>query len=150
MKVRHYNENHFLLHAFMLSSVKYIQKEVMQLSCTISFFIFQVMKIVSFILSLFLLGATFIPCTDLAAVSTGQSLQQLEVQLAQQDHEDAHTNSFDLCTPFCSCHCCHTHVTYNEAALDLKVDNSSTAGYTLYPNYLPISFFSIWQPPKIT
>lgn len=108
------------------------------------------MKIASFILSLILLGTTFVSCSDLAAVSL--PVQQAEVQLVQQDHnhDSAHSSSFDLCSPFCSCHCCHTHVVpQNGATLVWDKEETPNKPSFHYFSYFSRTNFSIWQPPKI-
>ena len=108
------------------------------------------MKIVSFILSLILLGVTFVSCRDLAAASL--PVQQAEVQLAQQDHDhnDTHSGTQDLCSPFCSCHCCHTHVVLKgDATIDWDVEEIPHKPSLHYSFYFPNPSFSIWQPPKI-
>lgn len=61
------------------------------------------MKLLSIILSFYLIGLTFVPCEDKA-----NQVDTSHEQIA--DHEDQHQTGTDLCSPFCQCHCCHIHI----------------------------------------
>lgn len=62
-------------------------------------------KIFVIILSVYFLGLSFIPCED--AVIENNSLEEQLAHYQDQDTDNHHT---DLCSPFCSCQCCHVNV----------------------------------------
>lgn len=108
------------------------------------------MKIASFILSLILFGTTLVSCSDVAA--SVLLVEKAEVQLIVQshDHNGAHSETQDLCSPFCSCHCCHTHVVLkNDATFIGEIEETPDTPFPHYSFYSPSPYFSIWQPPKI-
>ena len=101
---------------------------------------------IAFLLSLFFMVLTVVPCSDAAGgfgdkvcVSQDLHLEQTKVQ---------HT---DLCTPFCVCSCCGISVSFvqikkllpEKILLLVKVQiTESTYSYSLLFNA------GIWQPPK--
>ncbi|HBF20185.1 MAG TPA: hypothetical protein DDW81_08800, partial [Cryomorphaceae bacterium] len=74
----------------------------------VSFSYICAMRWFSAILSIYFLGLSLLPCADFDQV-TGEYGQQVFV-----DHDHSgHTHDIpadDQCSPFCMCHCCHTHV----------------------------------------
>ena len=78
-------------------------------------------KVTSAILSVFFLGLILFPCTD--EVEGDNCGTEIHFHMGDQDHQaDA-----DLCTPFCHCNCCQTHVTsdhtYYKGIITLPVDD---------------------------
>ncbi|MFZ0490372.1 MAG: DUF6660 family protein [Salegentibacter sp.] len=62
------------------------------------------MKIITLIISVYILTLQAFPCTDVDIFSDAS---HTELKTASgNDHN--HSNS-DLCAPFCTCHCCHVH-----------------------------------------
>jgi len=103
------------------------------------------MKTFAFILSLYVLALTAIPCID---VQKEGAMYRIEVS---QNNQDTHNQGEkDHCSPFCTCNCCATSVIFQE---HLYLPDS----FSFYEKqYFPVSstFFtdplaSIWQPPKI-
>ncbi|WP_156833802.1 DUF6660 family protein [Christiangramia salexigens] len=100
------------------------------------------MKLLSIILSFYLVGLTFMPCED-EVVQENESRDQL----AEHSTDNGLT---DTCTPFCQCHCCHAHVlTFTSPALDFSTKGISTLIADLKQHSgmeIPKSHF---QPPRI-
>lgn len=105
------------------------------------------MKIIAFILSVYILGLTVLPCSD-NETNPNDVETIVSIQADAIDHSNDN-NLEDLCPPFCSCHCCHVHT------IDFGISN-----YTpfIVDNYLKIfSHFdspgkdftnSLLQPPQ--
>ena len=105
------------------------------------------MKIFAFLLSLFFMALTVVPCSD-AAKGLGE-----KVCLAENVHlEQGQDQHADLCTPFCVCNCCGMSMTVmllkkllpEKIALLIK-DTLPEKNY----NYAVLHTVGIWQPPKI-
>ncbi|MDO6809484.1 hypothetical protein Q4603_12720 [Zobellia galactanivorans] len=61
------------------------------------------MKLLTFILSFYFLALNVVPCSDMEPLADGQ------VSVVA-DSGDGYGHALnDLCSPFCHCHCCHTH-----------------------------------------
>jgi len=68
------------------------------------FCIFVAVKILAFILSIYILALNFTPCEDSSAFDNSSNTEI--VQLQDFDHEH---HASDLCSPFCHCQCCQVH-----------------------------------------
>lgn len=104
------------------------------------------MKFFAFIMSIYLLVLSCIPCNDKQECSAKaeQKISAIPSHQHQQPVDEA-------CTPFCSCSHCPASAFYQSVAHN----NIATAVFQSlkYPIY-NYSFstevsFSIWQPPKI-
>ncbi|WP_394340435.1 DUF6660 family protein [Marinoscillum furvescens] len=62
------------------------------------------MKFLTIILSFFLLGLSLVPCAD----ETEPDSVEISYEESGSDHD--HNKSEDLCSPFCVCNCCHSHL----------------------------------------
>ncbi|WP_410896844.1 DUF6660 family protein [Pontibacter sp. E15-1] len=105
------------------------------------------MRSIFYILSLLLLTYSLKPCTDSATAILGKG-EVVAVADLHQDHQDS---SADECSPFCACHCCHTHYQLQSIAVieDVPVPKASHE-FALYKNiFISSSSCSIWQPPKV-
>ncbi|MFN8325740.1 DUF6660 family protein [Flavobacterium sp.] len=107
------------------------------------------MKLLTVILSIYLVTLSAIPCADIKSES------EVHLEVAQTSDKDNHSHDKgnDLCSPFCICNCCG-QVTLNYVATinyDFPVQfeeiKSSKSTYTsaLHSNF----FGSIWQPPQL-
>jgi len=102
------------------------------------------LKTYAIILAIYLLGGMFVPCAD----NTDNQVN-LELSITTGiPYQQQPSGSFDLCTALCSCHCCHSHVTFmllenhiSEIAVSETIKNTFS-GFISEPS------FSIWQPPK--
>ena len=98
-------------------------------------------KIISFILSLLILSMALSPCTD-------EPIENESVSIETHDHHEESSHN-DLCSPFCTCNCCHSHVTEPCAfCLQTFVSYSSTPSDQSFLFLSRISF-SIWDPPPL-
>ncbi|MBT33646.1 MAG: hypothetical protein CMO01_28620 [Thalassobius sp.] len=83
------------------------------------------MKQLACLLAFWFLALSTFPCSDeeeetavqkeYAYTSTQDTYnQEVLRKCADEQHAD-HNHSGDNCSPFCQCHCCHTHVTLHKA-----------------------------------
>jgi hypothetical protein len=72
--------------------------------------IFAEVKILAFILSIYILALNFTPCEDSSAFDSSSNTEIVQLQDFDPDH-----NASDLCSPFCHCQCCQV----NAADLDM-------------------------------
>ena len=109
--------------------------------------IFTTVKWLTIILSIYLIGLSVMPCTDVEIYNSHQ-IGQLS-----SDKNHAHKDNSDLCSPFCACNCCGFHFVAFQPnpVFDFKVGTFSISILPL--NYESVFFSSfscnIWQPPKI-
>lgn len=103
---------------------------------------FALVKIISFILSIYILGLGLSPCTD-------------NVQGCNHEHElpsghDHHDDSKDTCTPFCVCSCCGTFISIPEDGFTFvqpsneiltEINNYYSSSYSFVYNG------GVWHPP---
>lgn len=102
------------------------------------------MRILAAILSLYILGLSLVPCADAGISPTS------DVQHISQSHHDNHSNHLDLCSPFCVCHCCGTHVVEIDYAFLPSVSPRDTKVYENYFDRLTSGLpASILQPPQV-
>jgi hypothetical protein len=107
------------------------------------------MKIANFILSVYLILLSCLPCAD----TNVKSLAHTTMELSQSEAQHTHDTANDLCPPFCVCNCCGVQFLSYQAAIlfDFPVPTSliKIASPT-YKSILTSNFFgSIWQPPQI-
>ncbi len=62
------------------------------------------MKILAFILSIYILTLNFTPCEDSTAFDNPTNTELAQINDFDHDH-----NASDLCSPFCHCQCCQVH-----------------------------------------
>lgn len=102
------------------------------------------MKILAFILSLYFLGLNLVP-VDCADDEEGQ--QQTEISL---QGEDGPSSALELCAPFCSCHCCHVHVTeFDIRNFSWIIQEIPVLDYAYIDPSLQDIYTPLFQPPKI-
>ena len=104
------------------------------------------MKILAYILSIYILILTFVPCSDVHWDADDYSHISL---IQQQDNHNHQDNEIDLCSPFCFCNCCQTlsqpdifasyqaNLTFSEITYPLLIQNNIDRA------------ISFWHPPKI-
>ncbi len=98
------------------------------------------LKKLALILGLYIFALAVMPCTDDVV-----------------HHNDLDTNTelaannvhYELCSPFCSDHDCHTHITVSFIKNTFIQLNFSDLSIVEKPIAIPTPFFAIWQPPKI-
>ncbi len=101
----------------------------LQLICIFFLYIFDLLKLFTIILSIYVTCLALVPCSDFENIQSGQ---ELSVE-ATHDH-DHPDNCNDSCTPFCMCACCHTNVVVNKEEVDNTL-NLITPDSTLHDFY---------------
>lgn len=105
------------------------------------------MKIFAFLLSLFFMALTVVPCSDAASGFGDKVCVAEDVHLEQS--QDEHT---DLCTPFCVCNCCGMSMSIAQIKKLLPEKNFILVRAEITEsayNYSLLLNAGIWQPPKI-
>ncbi|WP_438710982.1 DUF6660 family protein [Aquimarina muelleri] len=103
------------------------------------------MKFFVVILSVYFLGLSFIPCED--AVVENTSMDQEVVEYLDKSTDNHHA---DLCSPFCSCQCCHVNV----AEIGVQPYKIITPQISKIPNTRLVASeqevnYSILHPPRV-
>ena len=101
------------------------------------------MKIFAFILSLYIVWLTTIPCVDVPQDNTMH-----KIELTKQNQDNQHHDGTDHCTPFCTCNCCQSNfditsfiVSSPSVAMDINFCNFS-------PDFQSPVLFDFQVPPK--
>lgn len=119
--------------------------------CFNFFYTFTTLKIVHFILTIYLLGLSLMTCSDAEIHS---SAPNSGFELAHDgEGTHSHNKEGDMCSPFCSCACCGVQIVNNMTVLNLNFPVLTEQPVPQIPHYTPVfaSSFSgsIWQPPQI-
>ena len=118
----------------------------MQVGCRqVALSLFGLMRIIPFILSIYVLALSIIPCSDSITCSD----DDYNVELSQTEHSINHSDHHDFCTPFCTCACCGTLVSAPSTDLIDEVKTSASGTY-IFPyrfNYFFEYTEGIWHPP---
>lgn len=106
------------------------------------------MKSAAFILSIYILLLTTIPCAD-----SGEKCQDVSGNCAiSQTHNFSHGHSEeknDSCSPFCVCNCCHVSVLITSIIYFSKsTEVLENFMQSFYKEITSQYNCSIWQPPK--
>ncbi|TMM53442.1 hypothetical protein FEE95_20505 [Maribacter algarum] len=102
------------------------------------------MKFLAVILSLYFLALNVVPCGDDAQISDSATT---EFQVGS-DHNQNHGDC-ELCSPFCQCHCCHSHTIVFD--LDIFEPIEPTVIQESFTHFESVSedpVFTLFQPPK--
>lgn len=106
---------------------------------------FAFMKLVALLLATYILALNLSPCED--GSFNDDSCNSEQVQGIDTDHNHG---DFDLCSPFCTCHCCHVHATYSNLADLSIVSNDIATDIFLHFDSLGKDIpNSILQPPRV-
>lgn len=101
------------------------------------------MKIVAFILSIYILALNCSFCEDNSVIND-------EVKIEISQHSDGGHNDSDLCSPFCQCHCCQIHATcFNKQDYPIASIYISTEVFFHFNGIEKDFKNSILQPPKV-
>ncbi len=105
------------------------------------------MKILAFILSLYILALNLTPCEDSVEVDVIDS----KIEMTQNGDINESHSDLDLCSPFCQCQCCHIHTTTSSPSDFVLVLNKISTEIILHFDSLGKDIhISIFQPPKYT
>lgn len=102
------------------------------------------MKILSFILSIYIFALNIASCEDYSAFH-----DEVKTEISQTADNDHQHQGSDLCSPFCNCQCCHIN-TMQFKIINIKFNIAfySTQDF-FYLNGSEKDFVtSILQPPK--
>ena len=101
-------------------------------------------------MALYLLMLTVIPCADgMEHQDEMQDVISVVENTSGPSSEHDH-NSSDGCSPFCVCHCCHTHVflpDYLNVAEVNPYRQTTTIGYE--DNFSSSHLKSLFRPPQV-
>jgi hypothetical protein len=101
------------------------------------------MKIVAFILSIYIIALNFAPCEDNVA-----SNDEVKSEISQ--HSDGGHCDLDLCSPFCQCHCCQIYATsLNKVDFNISSTVISTEVFFHFDGIEKDFKNSILQPPRV-
>jgi hypothetical protein len=96
------------------------------------------------IVTLYFIGLSAIPCSDIHAGNK-------EISITYQDAQEHHEEHHDICPPFCHCNCCSV------SAENIFSKAPSNIGFNItefnnkdFSQYYSSYFFNIWQPPKVS
>ncbi|WP_417610125.1 DUF6660 family protein [Owenweeksia hongkongensis] len=106
------------------------------------------MKTLSYILAVYFLGLSFVTCAD--GLVYADSVNGLHVVASADSHSghDHNSNTNDLCSPVCSCQCCHVHVTFPNVIQAAAPALAITAIPSYKKNFSSIDLFDLFVPPK--
>lgn len=102
------------------------------------------MKFLAFILSIYIFALNLAPCEDTAMFDNEVKTEVSHDMGDNHEHQDA-----DLCSPFCSCQCCHINVMHFKfVSIKFNLPYISTQDF-FYRNGTEKDFAtSILQPPR--
>ncbi|MDD3860986.1 MAG: hypothetical protein PHW83_12365 [Bacteroidales bacterium] len=103
------------------------------------------MKTFALILSIYILALTIVPCFDSHLTGTEAS-----TELCQKNN-DPDTSDTDLCSPFCTCSCCGTSISFELLVfLNTTIVTPSVLKFHFRTPDITEIAFAFWQPPKIS
>lgn len=103
------------------------------------------MKLIAFILSIYILALNFTPCEDSLAIDN--SSQSEFSQILDLDHEH---NALDLCSPFCQCQCCQISVDFVAFySSTLMTDYIFSINSSYKNSETQDVLYSLLQPPQV-
>jgi len=103
------------------------------------------MKIIAFILSVYIILLIAMPCVDVP-----NDHNSLKLELSNLKTDNHHSDS-NLCTPFCTCDCCITPVIQQDSSIRLDCLDYTYRKYSEFSVSYTFSLFAyIWQPPKLS
>lgn len=88
-----------------------------------------------------------LPCKD-GTILHGDCATEVDGHETGDQHHPDETAS-ELCSPFCSCHCCQIHKVGIAASEDVLIPLKSENKDTFISARLSKEFYSIWHPPKV-
>lgn len=109
------------------------------------------MKWLPLLLALYVLALALMSCTDSTSSDCGGEYQELMADAERENHpEHSHTGeSMDNCSPLCTCHCCHVHVTLQDPFQRPNLMDLPYAIPSYYISLKDIPYFDFFVPPRI-
>ncbi len=109
------------------------------------------MKLLNYILSIYLVALSCLPCADMEISSAAH--KAVEISANHDEKSYNHDKENDLCSPFCNCNCCGSQIVSYFKITTFSFTPIKRSIKTQLPSYTSIvtsNFFgSIWQPPQI-
>lgn len=109
------------------------------------------MKFLNYILSIYLVALSCLPCADIEARSADNMPAGISYSHEKESH--SHDKESDMCSPFCTCSCCGSLIVGYLKIADFNFEVASKSirtKLTSYTSKFTSSFFgSIWQPPQL-
>lgn len=107
----------------------------------------QPMKFVFFIMGVFLLYLSCLPCGDSTECNS-----KAEVKISVANNHQEHQHKSEACSPFCSCSCCAASAFYSPfSKVHVNKIEFQSEKYPLYNvSFSTEADNSIWQPPKLS
>jgi hypothetical protein len=103
------------------------------------------MRILTFILAVYIIVLNAMPCDDGEAVGSNEN-----VEISQSLDFDHQNSDSDLCPPFCQCRCCHIHTIYfNLSEITVSSFEISTKVFLYFDSLGKDFSTSILQPPQV-
>ncbi|WP_349318147.1 DUF6660 family protein [Chitinophaga sp. MM2321] len=103
------------------------------------------MKWLVYILSVYIILLSCIPCNDASAAMLLKS-----TTIENTDTPSGHEAHADYCSPLCICSCCNTQITTGAVILLNYSGRQTMIGYPPLPLApLPALSDNIWQPPQL-
>lgn len=107
------------------------------------------MKIITFILSIFILSMSAMTCGD----DIDENIFESQLFAHFDNHSHDHSQeSQDSCTPFCTCQCCGTSITVPSLVILSEIKN--TVLYSCSFHYTSLYSFDyyngVWHPPTLS
>ncbi len=125
---------------YSLGKVVYFATQLHRLIC-----IFATMKFLAFILSIYILALNLTPCADYSVPD-----DEVKIEISQAIGDDHQHQDSDLCSPFCSCQCCHINATHFKIAdIELDIKLISTLDFFYLNGSEKDINTSILQPPRV-
>ncbi|WP_317125040.1 DUF6660 family protein [Epilithonimonas vandammei] len=88
------------------------------------------------------------PCTDACGMNIDNTTKSEFTRT-----NEGQKSSNDVCSPFCSCTCCHTIVNFTFQSFKINETKPSFGKQQKFPlwafNFISNYHGNIWQPPKI-
>ncbi|MEE1976253.1 DUF6660 family protein [Maribacter cobaltidurans] len=101
------------------------------------------MKFLAIILSIYFLALNFVPCSDASAVEDGTQV------VTVMDYDGEHGQDCELCSPFCQCHCCHSHtIDFRLAIFEPIQPVISLVNFAHFDSLGKDISLSLLQPPR--
>ncbi|MCM4158111.1 DUF6660 family protein [Gramella sp. AN32] len=103
------------------------------------------MKILAIILSFYILALNALPCDDINTYA-----DNFQTEVAHSGDSDHNQSAFDLCPPFCTCHCCHVHtIDFGASSFEPLTPLVSSEIFGHFDNIGQETTYSLLQPPRV-
>lgn len=103
------------------------------------------MKFLAFIMSIFILALSIIPCADVDASSLKEK-SNMDIHLSHNSH---HENTKDVCSPFCCCSCCVGFTNHLSFQINPLVTVVLDMTYPYIEKRIGTDPFPLFQPPRV-